>query len=125
MPHNENLSHEYYYNKFKQIFSEKKDYISYYGKEVNIWGEFYDNRTDKAVSGLSDVNNIKFVDRWIDSKRMDEQSWYIKYYEKFYKLKYLVFLQRIKNYKLNRGYSEVKPFYEWFLNEYLKKERFP
>ncbi len=56
---------------------------------------------------------------------MDEQSWYTKYYEEFYAQKYLVFLQRLERYKENRCESAIKPFYEWFLDEYLDNERFP
>ena len=125
LPYDNKFSRKYYNNKFKRIFEEKKDFIPYYGENANIWDEFYDNITDKTVSGLTNENIFEFVKRWIDSKKMNEQSWYIKYYEEFYAQKYLDFLQKLEKYKKNRGNSEIKPFYEWFLEEYLNKERFP
>lgn len=125
MPYNHNFSLKYYNNKFRQIFEEKEDFIFYFGKNVNIWNEFYDDITGKTVSGLSNTIIYEFVRRWIDFNKMSEQDWYTKYYEEFYAQKYLVFLQRVKEYKQNRCESEAKPFYEWFLDEYLNNERFP
>ncbi len=43
-----NFPQKYYNSKFKQIFEEREDFISYYGKDVNIWNEFYDNITGKT-----------------------------------------------------------------------------
>jgi len=81
--YNQNLSFENYISIFKKEFYTKKDFIFQYNEDINIWDSFYDERTEKTISGLSDKILIEFVKRWIDFKLNNELCWYNKYYKDF------------------------------------------
>jgi len=41
----------------------------------------------------------------------------------FYNVKYLKFIKNLKEYRIQKSTNGIiKPFYEWFLNEYLPQE---
>jgi hypothetical protein len=112
------LSKDNYFNIFREQIRSRKDYIYHYRSEVNIWSEFESGK----VRAMTDNMIRELVNRWINSKKMPEQSWYSNYYAKFYREKYLSFISRIFNYMKERAQGKTSPFYEWFLNNYLRNE---
>ncbi len=118
MEYDHGLSKDDYFNIFRDKIRSKKDYIYHYRSEVSIWSEFENGK----VRAMTDNTIRELVNRWIDSKEMPEQSWYSNYYDKFYKEKYLSFINNLFNYMKERAQGKIKPFYEWFLNTYLRNE---
>ena len=118
MEYNDRLSEDDYFNIFRDQIRSKKDYIYHYKSEVSIWNEFESGK----VREMTDNTIRELVNRWIDSKKMPEQSWYSRYYDKFYREKYLSFINNLFNYMKQRAQGNTKPFYEWFLNIYLRNE---
>jgi len=119
MEYDETISMKEYITIFEGLFSGKEDYIFHSNSKENIWGEFADGKVRKM--GKDTI--AEFVKRWISSKEMSEQSWYDRYYKKFYRGKFLPFMKNIYAYMRDRSNTWVKSeICEWFINTYLRDE---
>jgi len=117
-----NFTIKYYYPIFLNIFKDRKEFVSTYGRDINIWNEFENGK----IHGLNDKNILVFTKNWVKSKIMSEILWFNNTYKGFYYEKYVPFIERMKGYC--REYFEkgrAIKFFKWFLNVYLPSEIFP
>ncbi|KKL04214.1 hypothetical protein LCGC14_2618310, partial [marine sediment metagenome] len=122
MSYNDKFSDDYYIELFTKLFNNKTDYIHYYHKNVKIWKV---SINDTSITYINKTLIIEFVKRWIILKRDEEIIFFTEYFDMFYTLKYLPFMNKIEIYKQTRLNGERDYFNEWFLENYLPNEIFP
>jgi len=99
-----------YKSLFMKEFRNRIDNVA--GNEVKIW------------DGVEDEILGDWIDRWEDKKKLSEKDWYSKYYQNFYEQTYLPYMDDFASYLLEGSSAPKSDFWRWYLNTYLRENKY-
>lgn len=71
------------------------------------------------------LKTIESSRRWEDKKRLSEKKWYSKYYRNFYEQTYLPYMDNFASYLVEGRSAPKSDFWRWYLNTYLRENKYP
>jgi len=110
---------------FKRSYVSGTDYKTLLMTEFrNKVGKIAGNNI-KIWKGIDDRILKEWIERWENKKILSEKKWYSKYYNNFYTQTYIPRMDSFASYLLKGDKAKRSSFWRWFLNTYLRENKYP